>query len=376
MADPASPVAPSNVAKAENGDNVNVRDSGAGRKQAAAGKVKAPKKKGANPLKAKLKAAAASIGARDDAEETALRNGPQSAQFQVEVQSPLVTLLYHSASAQHRALSRMEAFYEGASSSHRYLTLAEAASERLCRNYEAFNLPVSSLQEWLQAMAARHEQDGDGVKSWRDCVNAEERHLLDELIEVGVLATLGDESGADVEPRRAPPRDASAGSCPPPPPRAQETGVAGNASDRTGEGPLTRSAASSHDAAPATATATTTDSTNTHTQISYIISCLASQQAKSLPHERLHALYHLCPQYRTAVSRGYAQLSRRACKAVETELGLRGYGPRVWEDEWQAYVVDGDTSIGGGAARRENEELRAGLRVEATEAGKRVGLAV
>lgn len=53
---------------------------------------------------------------------------------------------------------------------------------------------------------------------------------------------------------------------------------------------------------------------------------------------------------------------------------MRGYAAVVWEDEWQAYVVDGEVEIGGGVAKGENEEARGELKRLAEVAWREVGI--
>ncbi|PWN31150.1 hypothetical protein BDZ90DRAFT_230146 [Jaminaea rosea] len=274
-------------------------------------------KKGANPLKARLKgqttaageggASASGSTPGNDRDEEAC--GPL---FEATLSGPLITLLFTSKANQHATLARIEAFYESASQARRYLSLEEAGKARLCQNYEAFNLPLSVAREWLREMRAKEEaggeeeqeqeQDGQAVW-WAAFVNAEEKELLTFLDERGVLTS---------------------------PPRASSP--------------------------------------------SYLISSLVTQQSTSLPHERLHALYHLSELYRSLVTDHYSSLTKRARKAIETDLGMRGYGQTVWEDEWQAYVVHGEEEVGGGVAKGENGEARQALRETVREEGCRLGL--
>lgn len=277
-------------------------------------------KKGANPLKAKLRAPAAGpagdvdVGVEDDSA------GPS---FEAQLSPPLVTLLFSSKAKQHRALARIEAFYESAQSSRSYLALQEAKQAKLCQHYEAFNFPLSVVREWMEEMRSREmkgqiqQEDSDADKAgqaqaqwWSSFVNTEETDLLALLHEQGALPA------SQPSPSPAP--------------------------------------------------------------LSYLISTLLTQSTTSLPHERLHALYHLSAPYRSAVSSAYANLSRRTRKAMETDLGMmRGYGEKVWEDEWQAYVVHGEEEIGGGVAKGENGEARVRLReVAMREAREWLGVTV
>lgn len=343
-------------------------------------KPKALAKKGANPLKSKHKetkgvsvapnfSSVVPISHHVDAvlpdpNQAAVSQPP----FDVQVTPPLVTLSFRSATAQYLAMARMEAFYESSSSSRRYMTLVEASKEKLCRNYEAFNLPVSSVRDWMRAMKETEAMRAESASGWRYWVNDGESQVLEQLFELeaieddeGDLQRVADEDGLiDGGPRSSSlssrgERDDVRRS---PVPSLQDTmrslTVAGKV--------------------PETNTTQDTSAGRSRGPVTYIISCLASQKHKALRHERMHALYHLCPDYRSVVARCYAQLSRRALKAVEIELQLRGYGVRVWADEWQAYIADGETDIGGGVAKRENEALRKEVVQAAQKTCKRAGL--
>lgn len=70
----------------------------------------------------------------------------------------------------------------------------------------------------------------------------------------------------------------------------------------------------------------------------YLISSLSPS---SLPHERLHALYFLSEPYRSAVQHAYrSSLSKKARSVIEHDLTMRGYAKSVWEDEFQAYLLE------------------------------------
>ncbi len=194
----------------------------------------------------------------------------------------------------------MEAFYEGEQTA-RYLNLEEARTQRLCSNYQAFNLPVSAVLCWLEAM--REASTGEAEPYWAVETNDWERALLWHLQREGVAI-----------PGVPPAEDVTA---------------------------------------PA-----------------YVVSTCSSEES-SLAHERQHALYHLHPGYAhacrqlfpvtgkmlaavgrqeepisTEESVGWPssqpippQHSPAIAQAIAYELGkLRGYHPRVWTDEWQAYL--------------------------------------
>ncbi|KAN0064041.1 hypothetical protein ACQY0O_003647 [Thecaphora frezii] len=104
-------------------------------------------------------------------------SGEASRTFGAVASGRLLTLLFPTAATQHAALARMEAFYEGAGdSAQTYLSLEEARAQRICRNYEAFNLPVRAVREWLEAIKAEG-------KSWREECNIEETKVLEYLLE-------------------------------------------------------------------------------------------------------------------------------------------------------------------------------------------------
>lgn len=306
-------------------------------------------KKGANPLKAKLLAQKGTLA----------KSGPAQAPEPVRVEeaAPILTLFYASASAQHAALARMEAFYESAATSRRYLTLAEAERERLCRNYEAFNLPMSSLAVWFASLL-----DAESVQ-WTAAVNEQEKQLLLLLMELGVIPSpdpeVHDESTEESAVELAPAAD------------TEGSATMADASKQELPDPLRRAGSDRQDQSDGRVSPQ--EGNKSSSAFTYLISCLSSR-SQNLSHERLHALYHLSSAYRASVGDCYSQLSRKARKAVETDLNLRGYGEQVWEDEWQAYVVDGDTDLGGGVAKGENGELRVRLVGDAKAASAQEGL--
>ncbi|EST07719.1 DFDF domain protein [Kalmanozyma brasiliensis GHG001] len=227
---------------------------------------------------------------------------------------PILTLLFPTAALQHSALARMEAFYESSSTSKAYLSLQQAADERICRNYQGFNLPLSAVREWLEAM---HEStsSSDLPRWWAEHCSGEENDLLDLLVTHNAIA------------------------------------VNEGAVSRSGEGG----------------------------EVSYLISCVASQAHSTLPHELLHALYFLSPTYRSEVDTQYDSLSPQNRKVIETDLGLRKYAPEVWRDEFQAYLAEGlgsEKEFGNKPAAECKviaEQLRAQVKGEWSRLGLDVG---
>lgn len=205
----------------------------------------------------------------------------------------LVTLLFDAKSAQHNALSRIEAFYESpAQGEQRYVDVEAAKAQRQCPNYEAFNFPMHAVRAWLYQMRVAHGVDahkpeeetqhqttdvardarGDDGPWWRAYCNREESQVLSYLEACGCLR---DEEKAE------------------------------------------------HASTPTPV---------------YLISTLSSQQASSLPHEQLHFLYHIAPSYRSIVQRHYDSLQAKTQRIIENDLRMRGYAQHVWLDEFQAYV--------------------------------------
>ncbi|PWN20152.1 hypothetical protein BCV69DRAFT_232751, partial [Microstroma glucosiphilum] len=204
-------------------------------------------------------------------------------------EGPLLTLLFSSAQTQHAALARIETFYEAPAEKGggKYLSWATIRAEgrQICRGYEAFNFPVEIVRRWIGEMRRAEvgegrEQASDATGPWYEpFCNAEERYLLEYLASLGAVDLLTSE-------------------------------------------------ASQPDTKPAQPSAPPT----------YLISSLSSISSTSLPHERLHALYHLSPTYRQFVSSNWSQLSAKARRVIEHDLSLRGYDERVYLDEWQAYL--------------------------------------
>lgn len=210
----------------------------------------------------------------------------------------LLTLLFRDKASQHSALARIEAFYESSAlegnpnDSNRFLTIDQAKLQKLCPNYEAFNCPISAVNEWLGQMftcpdlvIATPEKEAKRItcepstdqtkqseKWWQTHCNEEEVELLSFL---DSLDCLEDPTNPIEKATNAP---------------------------------------------------------------QYLITSLASQAASSLPHERLHFLYFASKEYQEYVESLYESLSNKTRKIIETDLSLRGYAKHVWQDEFQAYV--------------------------------------
>lgn len=116
--------------------------------------------------------------------------------FQVQKHGPLILLHFTNPKTQHQALARMEAFYESKSEAKNYISLHDPKTEHLCRNYEAFNMPVCAIQEWLQAMKiAEHVSSStqDTAKQfstsgwWRPFTSSQESLLLTQLWTLGLF---------------------------------------------------------------------------------------------------------------------------------------------------------------------------------------------
>lgn len=213
----------------------------------------------------------------------------------------LLTLLFRDKVSQHSALARIEAFYESSTIEeqsndlNRFITIDQAKSQKLCPNYEAFNCPISAINEWLGQMLkctdlavsapenSKEKNLGESIadqtkhteKWWQAHCNEEEVELLKFLDSLGCL------------------EDPSAGTDP---------------IEKIENAPQ------------------------------YLITSLASQASSSLPHERLHFLYFASKDYREYVGEMYKSLSNKTRKIIETDLGMRGYAKHVWQDEFQAYV--------------------------------------
>lgn len=213
----------------------------------------------------------------------------------VSVRRGLVIILRFSSPAnQHRALARVESYYESNSEARKYLSLKESEQKRLCPNYEAFNLPLCALHDWLRAMREaegivkpqQQDTNTDTIETtattpqkhwWSSCTNSQESLLLEHLSKAGCL----DE--------RAAPTKVIHQHC-----------VTSN--------------------------------------LSYLISTTSDA---SLPHEMLHALYHIHAGYRATAQKAWKEgLLKKTRAVVQQDLLLRGYGPQVWADEFQAYISE------------------------------------
>ncbi|WFD25561.1 enhancer of mRNA decapping [Malassezia nana] len=117
-----------------------------------------------------------------------------AAGFWAHAHGPLVTLVFGSSAAQHAALARVESFYESATHAGTYLSWDEARRARLCQGYEAYNLPMDSVREWLTAMRAAigtEEDPETDVPWWKAHCSPEEQALLAYLSEQGALTPEG-----------------------------------------------------------------------------------------------------------------------------------------------------------------------------------------
>ncbi|WFD29335.1 enhancer of mRNA decapping [Malassezia sp. CBS 17886] len=209
---------------------------------------------------------------------------PREAPFWAVAHGPLLTLLFGDTRTQHAALARMECFYESEEYAGQYLTLAAARDARVCRGYEAYNMPVSAIAEWLDAMRAAQQTDAGDVRSvsataapsWAPTCSAEEGAVLAELEAHGAVLS----------------RETSLEAAPPAPPGAP----------------------------------------------TYLIAAAVALGDRTLAHERLHALYHFSPTYRALLAAQWATMPRAVEAAVQYDLKMRGYRESVWQDELGAYL--------------------------------------
>lgn len=118
------------------------------------------------------------------------------ADFQVQRHGPLILLHFTAPKIQHQAMARMEAFYESKSEAEKYISLQDPKTQLLCRNYQAFNLPLCAIREWLHAM-----QTSEGISSsrqgnanpfctarwWCPFTNSQECQLLTQLCRLGLF---------------------------------------------------------------------------------------------------------------------------------------------------------------------------------------------
>lgn len=365
-------------------------------------------KKGANPLKAQLKAGSRKgAGQADDIKpgiskgETEQEGGgpvstanantssPSHGSFTSFISGPVITLRFTSKAAQHRALSRVETYYEGVDEKLQGYqswgalmgalqgkTPSDIAERGLCKGYEAFNLPLSVVGEWVEEMRRVEEREADldlDSMAWVGaCCLAEEVELLRFLEAEGVLSIGGDGGNGG--------RNGNAGG-----ENAIPGGGSGvNASDSSDTN--ANDGGSLNVGTPRQAEQPQQQqqppSPTSSTPPRYLISTTSST---SLLHEQLHALYHLSQTYAAAVHSAYTQqLGKKSRKVIEHDLTMRGYRSTVWEDEWQAYLLGssaGDAEGPGEATwgkgpREECLACRDTLRVVAVSEGGICGVAM
>jgi hypothetical protein len=82
-----------------------------------------------------------------------------------------------------------------------------------------------------------------------------------------------------------------------------------------------------------------------NSQLCYVIASIANDHS-TLLHEYAHAYYYLNPDYQTLVADYYAQLEKRVRQSIEKDLQMRRYHPCVYQDEFQAYVLEDDCDFG------------------------------
>ncbi|CAO1633361.1 unnamed protein product [Sympodiomycopsis kandeliae] len=317
-------------------------------------------KKGANPLKAKLKQPSTQASSDSiDQDETG--------SFITSIEGPLLTLLFSSKQSQHRALARIETYYEGCDPSLQgYISWSDLANkfgnsseqwgkiaERdLCKGYEAFNFPLRVLVSWFHEMKVQDGNDEaeDGKAWYEKCCLPEEVRLLQYLSEQGVVDL--------------------------------KDGAPSNNSQSAPTAPVddnTQNANPTDEAAAAIANLqlnTVAESIQTNTPVSsleYLISITSQNRHTSLQHERLHALYYLSTHYSSTVTEQYRSLSKKSHKIIETDLKLKNYDTKVHIDEWQAYLLEGShgESTWGKGPTEECFEAKQALRVVAKSEAER-----
>ena len=111
-------------------------------------------------------------------------------EFSTQQHGPVILFRFTAPGDQHQALARMESFYESCEDARRYLTLQNASTKPLCRNYQAFNLPIRAIYEWLQAMqdaeSMIQEHTSHNAQGWWSLYTTpREACLLDHLSQVG-----------------------------------------------------------------------------------------------------------------------------------------------------------------------------------------------
>lgn len=210
------------------------------------------------------------------------QNDSISVDFHAQRHGPLIFLHFKTSQTQHHALARMEAFYESSSGAKTYISLQDPKTKLLCRNYEAFNMPILAIQEWLKAMQISEKvfntttQGNDNSCSipgwWDPFTNPQESLLLDHLWSLGLLKT----------------------------PKG-------------------------------------------HAASTYLISVT---DKSAIRHELLHALFFLHSGYREKVQKVWEGLSSKCRLVVSNDLLMRNYGEQVWVDEFQAYVSENAGEFG------------------------------
>lgn len=225
-----------------------------------------------------------------------------AAPFHAAVHGPVATVVFGEATKQYAALARMEGFYESEKYANTYLTWDEAHKARICRGYEAFNLPLDVVPRWLAAMYAA---EGAGASSNQQDAPSSS---LDE-------APAGRAGGTN-------PAAAFSLATASPQPEALPFWHAYCSEEERGlltflaaHGVLDGSAAPS-----------------------YLVSALTKNTHEALAHERLHALYHLSPTYRALLASLWDGIPRAAQQVIQYDLRMRGYREAVWQDELGAYL--------------------------------------
>lgn len=129
-------------------------------------------------------------------EQTGNQNGSDTPNFIVQRHGPLILIQFTGLKEQHQALARMEAFYESRSDASNYVSLHDPKIKLLCKNYQAFNIPVLAIKDWLKAMATsekalsqnQYTLDPYGYQGWWcSFTNPQKSHPLDQLWQYGCL---------------------------------------------------------------------------------------------------------------------------------------------------------------------------------------------
>ncbi|KAL4400053.1 enhancer of mRNA decapping [Malassezia pachydermatis] len=115
--------------------------------------------------------------------------------FWGQAHGPVLTLVFGAAAVQYAALARIECFYESEKYAGTYLTWDAARQARVCKDYEAFNLPLAYVAQWLQALRLATEPRSDPdplLPWWHTHCSEEENALLADLLERGILQDNGE----------------------------------------------------------------------------------------------------------------------------------------------------------------------------------------